>query len=203
VRLKKLLMTGPAKGLVAVAAVGALALANAAPAAAALPGAGAFSGYEIAPASNLYGFPPIINGPVNVLCANFTPTAAAPLTETVFLTGTFNGLTITPPGTAVFTDSGTSYDASPLGTFASGSLCLGVPTAVPGTLTVDVTGDHCVANSASYTRIGSNVAIESTGLNCTNAGSATIVLTGVEVPTSLVPVLTGPDANLAGSYVQA
>jgi hypothetical protein len=206
VRLKRLLMTGPGKGLVAVAAVGALALANAAPAAAAeaLPGAGAFSGYENAPTDfTLYGFPPILNGPPNVLCALYKPSASSPLVETLYLTGTFNGLTITPPGTAVFVDSGTNYDASPLGTFTAGTACISLPFSVPGTLTVTVTGDSC-SGPATYTRVGSNVVIESTALSCTGSGtSAIMVLTGVEVPTSLVPVLTGPDANLAGTYVQA
>jgi hypothetical protein len=198
--LKKLLMTGPGRGLVVAAAAGALALANAAPAFAALPGAGAFTGFEDAPASTLYGFPPILNGPVNVLCANFVPTTGAPLRETLTLTGTFNGLTIVPSGTAVFEDTSTPYDASPLGTFADGSLCLGLPFSVPGTLTVTVPGDSCTG-AATYTRVGSNVVIASTSLSCTNAGGATMVLTGVEVPTSLV--LGSPDATLAGAYVQA
>jgi hypothetical protein len=201
-RLKKLMMTGPGKGLVAAAALGALALANAAPAAAALPGAGDFSGYENGPAGTVYGFPPILNAPPNVLCANFTPTAVGPLMETLDLTGTFNGLTITPPGTAVFVDSSTSYDASPLGTFAPGSLCLGAPFSVPGTLTVTVTRDTCVG-PATYTRIGSNVVISSTALTCASAGSASMVLTGVEVPVKWEPPLKGPDALLVGTYVQA
>jgi hypothetical protein len=192
---------------VAVAAVGALALANAAPAAAALPGAGAFSGYENAPAFALYGFPPILNGPVNVLCAAYSPTAAAPLRETLNLTGTFNGLTITPPGTAVFVDSSTAYDASPLGTFAAGSLCLSTPFAVPGTLTVTVTGDVCTSpasSPATYTRAASSAVLIQGALSCTSGATATMVITGAEAPISLVePPLTGADAVLAGTYVQA
>jgi hypothetical protein len=117
------------------------------------------------------------------------------------LTGTFNGLTIAPPGVAVF-ESSQNYDASPLGTFAAGSLCLGLPAAVNGSLNVTVTGDSCTGD-ASYTRIQSAIVIASTNLNCATAGSATMVLTGAQVPVSLVPVLTGPSSIVAGAYVQA
>lgn len=179
------------------ASTGALVVANAVPASASSgPGLGAFIGFETAPDSTLI--------PLSALCAEFNPGGAfGPLVESLTLTGTFNGSTVPLlTGTATFTSTSAKYDASPIGTFADGSSCVGAPFTVPGTLSINMGTVNCStsAGSAGYLRTAASVVVM-TG----SCGGVNMTLTGVEEPCIAVldpcPIL-GSDALLQGAYVQ-
>ncbi len=173
------------KGLVAGAAAGAMLLSGGPAQADAVDGT--FTGRELAPESELH-VPPI------TLCATFTPTPALPLEHQLALTVAGG---VAPTGTAVFKNTSTKYDASPAGTFAEGSNCVGVPSGVPGTMTVTFGSNTCTASNATYKRTQS--AYELTG----NCGGTQYTFTGVQEP---CPVIGGcptdPDASalMQGTY---
>jgi hypothetical protein len=198
-------------GLVASVASVALVFSGAAPASAALPGAGAFVGGETPPNADV--FYPMFG--VTPLCARFNPTyvdpgppviPASPLIEALSFTGTFNGLNLVPPfGSATFTSTNATYDASPLGTFAPNTNCgattVGFP--VPGTVTVSATVQpvgvplpprvtYNCSGPGSYSRVASAVIIQFTDASgCTPSTQPTVpptttpltmIFTGAEVP---------------------
>lgn len=112
---KRRLLGSMVTATLAVAAI----LVGAGPAAAVGSGAGTFYGDEHAPDSTLdTSFPPS-------LCAQFKPTASVPLKEDLFMYGTltYNGVNHTGTWMATFTNSSTSYWASPVGTFAALASC--------------------------------------------------------------------------------
>lgn len=117
------------KALVLAVAVATLA-ASAGPAGASATTAGAFTGFEYAPAATLI-MP-------SALCATFHASSSDPLVIEMDLTGTFDGDVI-DSGTATFTGT-TQYDANPEGTYAQGSACAPLSEAsVPGTMEVSFT----------------------------------------------------------------
>lgn len=181
------------KGLVAGAAAGAMLLGGS-PAHADAPGAGVFTGRELAPDSTLYT-PPI------TLCATFTPTTGPDLVHELALTGTFHGVVGT--GTAVYTNSTTNYDASPLGTFTAGTNCISAPFAVPGSMNITFGSNSC-QGTATYLRVQSAYTLQFSG-NCSVGGDTQVVFTGVQEP---CPPALGcpidPDASalMQGDYAQ-
>ena len=151
------------KGLIAGAAAGAMLLSGGPAHAGAVDGT--FTGRELAPESELH-VPPV------TLCATFLPTSTVPLEHHLDLTPVGS---LAPTGSAVFKNTGTNYDANPVGTFAEGSNCIGEPFAVPGTLTVTFGSNTC-SGSATYTRIQS--VYQLTG----SCGSTQYTFTGVQEP---------------------
>lgn len=183
-----------------------------APAAAAAPGAGAFVGAETAPTS-FTTYPPLNITP---LCAEYLPSSTGPLVENLSFTGTFNGLNIVPPfGTATLTDTGSKYDASPLGTFAPGTNCsaltVGFPVSGSWTASIPVLGGTtyaCSGTTGTYVRVQSAIVITLTGTCSPSVGTVTFTFTGTEVPCLPLPCNPGPpypagdDAITQGAYVQ-
>jgi hypothetical protein len=208
-------------GIFSTPMAGALIVLGTAPAGAALPGAGAFTGGEFPPNSTLY---PII-GPTP-LCALFDPTlgpGASPLIETLDFTGTFNGANLVPPfGTATFTSTNAPYDASPLGTFAPNTNCNAATVGyqVPGTMTVNATVLPLLGGQTTYTctgpgfysRVASAVVIQFSATATPACAPALITpplvmtFTGTEVPCIPGPCPAPAPPNtfalLAGTYVQ-
>lgn len=187
------------KGIGMIGVVVALTLSNALPASAA---SGNYTGYEDAPATMNLITPPL------TLCAEYLPSMASPLVETI---NDLPGPGGTSAGSITFTNSSTNYDANPVGTWPHDTNFLtacnpalgALPFAVPGSLAISLGGVTCSGGTGTFLRTnGSQIAINGT---CTSGLTTyTVTSTGIELacidPLNPCPAGFGHQAILAGTY---
>lgn len=159
-----------------VGAAAVATLAGTGPAGADTDTAGAFTGFEYAPASTI-----IMPSP---LCATFHASASDPLVIDMDLVGTFDGDVIAS-GTATFTGT-TAYNASPEGTYSASDPCLGNIAAVPGTMelsfTVGGTTTTCTDDGTSTYQRRATTAITLTYSGSCGGVATELLFSGAQEP---------------------
>jgi len=186
------------RALVLGAAVVATLGGTTGPAGADTDTAGAFTGFEYAPASTL--IPP----PDSLLCATFHASASDPLVIDMSLTGSFDGDVIAS-GTATFTGV-TEYDASPEGTYAQNSDCDPLSmAAVPGTMelsfTVGGTTTTCTDDTTSTYQRRATTAITLTYSGLCGGVATELLFSGGQEPCPPTGCLvTSASSVVEGTY---